>query len=268
MKSLTRKNIVLTGGASGIGREMARLLAMENANLAIIDINEKALDETREELSTHEIKVLTYLCDLSKKEQIDATADKIKNDFKQIDILINNAGVISGKPITDLSYENIKFTIDVNLIAGILLTKQFIPGMMDRNSGHIVNVSSVAGLIGCPKMGDYSATKFGTIGFSETLRQELTKYNAPKVKVTVVCPSLIDTGLFEGFRIAFSLPLKPKYVAEQIIKAVKKDKYYLTLPRSTGRMIRFAKLFPVPVQDKIWQFAGVARAMDHFVGRQ
>lgn len=268
MKSLARKNIVLTGGASGIGREMARLLAMENANLAIIDINEKALDDTRNELSTHNIKVHTYTCDLSKKDRLDTTAEKIKNDFRQIDILINNAGVISGKPITDLSYEDIKFTIDVNLMAGILMTKQFIPGMMERNSGHIVNVTSVAGLVGCPKMADYSASKFGTIGFSETLRLELRKYNATKVKVTIICPSFIDTGLFEGFKVGFSPTLKPGYVAEQIIKAVKNDKPFLILPKSTGKLIWFAKLFPISVQDKIWKFTGVTTAMDHFIGRK
>ncbi len=268
MKSLANKNIVITGAASGIGRQMANLFAQEKSNVAIIDIDEKALKETQDELSKYDVKVQNYSCDLSKKDAIDETANKIKNDFHQIDILVNNAGVISGKPIDELSYEEIKLTIDVNLIAVILMTKHFMRGMMDRNSGHIVNVSSAAGLTASPKMGDYCASKYGAVGFSEALRMEFQKYGAPNVKVLVVCPALIDTGMFEGFKMPPMSPiLKPEYVAKKVIESVKKDKHYLKLP-SMVKMANFMKLFPVSFQDKLNEISGVSKAMDEFVGRK
>ena len=110
MKSLADKNVIITGAASGIGRQMAHLFAKEQSNLAIIDINEKALKETVYELLQHQVKVHPYKCDLSLKEEIEETAERIKADFDQIDILVNNAGVISGKMIADLSYEEMRKT--------------------------------------------------------------------------------------------------------------------------------------------------------------
>ena len=267
MKSLTNRNVIITGAASGIGRLMAHLFAKERSNLAIIDINETALKETADELSQYQVKVHPYRCDLSSRGEIEETARTIRDDFDQIDILVNNAGVISGKLISDLSYEEIRKTIDVNLMAVILMTKQFIPEMMSRNSGHIVNISSAAGVVGNPQMGDYCASKFGVIGFSDTLRREFRKIGCKNVKVLVVCPGLIDTGMFEGFKQPWYAPaLKPEYVAAKVLGAVKKDKAYLMLP-SLGWLVSLTKLLPISFQDRFLEITGVTKAMDNWVGR-
>ena len=264
MKVFLNKNIVITGGASGIGKELVRLCAREGSNIAIIDVNEKALKKIEHEMADYSAKILGYYCDLASKTEIDETVEKIKNDFIEIDILINNAGVISGKTIAELSYEEIKLTLDVNLLGVIWLTKKFLPDMMDRNQGHIVNVSSAAGLISSPKMGDYSASKYGVIGFSETLRMELNKSNLKGVKLTVVCPSLTKTGMFNGFKPPlFNPSLEPEYVAEKIIHAVKKEKYYLKLPFLV-KTIGLFKLLPVSWLDKVCELLGVTRTMDNF----
>ena len=267
MKSLANKNVVITGAALGIGRQMAHSFAKEKSNLAIIDIKENALQETVDELSQYQVKVHQYRCDLSEKDEIEETAKKIKSDFDQIDILINNAGVISGKMIADLSYEEIRKTMDVNLIAVILMTKQFMPEMMSRNSGHIVTVSSGGGMIAAPQMADYCASKAGSMVFTDALRRELRKAGCKNVKVLLVCPGLIDTGMFKGLKQPWYLPpLKPEFVAARVLKAIKKDKAYIMLP-SSGRLATVTRLLPTSVQDKILDIMGAGRAMDDFVGR-
>ena len=268
MKSLTNRNVVITGAASGIGRQMAHLFAKEQSNLAIIDINENALKETVDELSQYPVKVHSYRCDLSEKDEIEETARKIKDDFDPIDILVNNAGVISGKMIVDLSYEEIRKTIDVNLMAVILMTKQFVPEMMERKSGHIVTISSGAGSVAAVQMGDYCASKAGSMVFTDALRRELRKTGCKNVKVLLVCTGLIDTGMFEGLKQPWYFPpLKPEYVAAKVLEAIKRDKRYIMLP-SLGRLATFATVLPISVQDKILEIMGAGRAMDHFVGRR
>jgi len=268
MKSLTNRNAMITGAASGIGRQMAHLFAKEKSNLAIIDINEHALKETVDELSEYQVKVHPYRCDLCSKDEIEETAKRIKDDFGQIDILVNNAGVISGKMIADLSYEEIRRAFDVNLMAVIWMTKQFLPEMMSRNSGHIVNIASGAGFVAAVQMGDYCASKAGSIVFSDALRRELRKKGCKNVKVLVVCPGLIDTGMFEGLKQPWYFPpLKPENVAAKVIEAIKREKALLMLPSSSW-VVLFVRLLPVSFQDWVFETMGAGKAMDHFVGRR
>jgi all-trans-retinol dehydrogenase (NAD+) len=268
MKSLTNRNVIVTGAASGIGRQMAYLFAKEKSNLAIIDINETALKETVNELSQYRVKVHSYKCDLSDRGEIEETARKIKGDFGQIDILVNNAAVISGKMIADLSYEEIRKTIDVNLVAVMLMTKQFMTEMMSRDSGHIVNISSGAGIVAAAQMADYCAAKAGVIVFSDALRREFQKVGCKNVKVLIVCPGLINTGMFEGLKQPWYLPaLKPANVAVKVLEAIKKGKSYIMLP-SSGRLATLATVLPISIQDKILEIMGAGRAMDNFVGRR
>lgn len=268
MDSFAKKNVVITGAAQGIGKELAVLLAREGANLAIIDINEKLLTQTREELSGYGTDVRSYVCNLANIDEIINVTDTIKSEFSKIDILVNNAGIISGKYISDLSYEDIQLTIAVNLTAVMMMTKQFLDEMMARNDGHIVNVSSVAGLMGAPKMGDYCASKHGVNGFSDTLRMELKKKGLKGVKITVICPSLITTGMFAGFKTnIFTPPLTPTYVAEKIVESIKKNKLYVKMPLMM-RQINMVKALPTHVSDFLFGITGVTKAMDTFKGRK
>ncbi len=267
MKSLTDKNIVITGGASGIGKEMVILFAKEKANLAVIDINKQNLEDTRKELEQLNVNVNTYICDVSSREQIEETADLIKKDFNQIDILINNAGIAVGSTILDSTYEQIKKTIDINLMGLIWITKQFLPEMTAQNSGHIVNIASAMGLQAVPKMANYVATKFAIIGYSDTLRIEMKKYGYNGVKVTIVCPSGIDTGMFEGYKPPLLSPLlKPENVAKKIVSAIKKEHTYLKIPFIV-KLIPFLKGLPAPILDKTAEILGLYKSMDHLKNR-
>jgi all-trans-retinol dehydrogenase (NAD+) len=267
MKSLTKKNVVITGAAAGIGRLMALNFAKERANLAIIDINRKQLEKTESELAAFKVNVHAYVCDVSNKNDVDKVARQIKRDFDRIDILVNNAGVVSGKPFLELTFEDVKRTIDINFLGTVLFTQHFLPDMTARNDGHVVNIASSAGLLGMPHLTDYCASKFADVGFTDSLRLELKKFGYTGVKLTCVCPYVIDTGMFKGFRPLLLNPiLKPEYVAAQVIRGIKKDKPYVKIPAMV-KIIKWIKLLPQGMEDWIVARMGANRAMDAFKGR-
>ncbi|TAL35126.1 MAG: SDR family NAD(P)-dependent oxidoreductase [Spirochaetes bacterium] len=267
MKTLTGKNVVITGAAAGIGRLMALNFAREKANIALIDIDRRRLEETERECTALKVKARSYVCDVSSKKMVDGVAKEIRKEFDRIDILVNNAGVVAGKPFLDLSYEDVKRTMDINFMGTIILTQAFLPAMVVRNDGHIVNIASSAGFLGMPNLSDYCASKFAEVGFTDSLRLELKKFGHTGVKLTCVCPYVISTGMFKGFKpFIFNPVLTPEYVAARVLQGVKKDKAYVVMPFMV-RLIKYVKLFPVGIQDWIVANMGANRAMDTFKGK-
>ncbi|MCP4605562.1 MAG: SDR family oxidoreductase [Proteobacteria bacterium] len=247
MTSLVEKNIVITGAAAGIGRLMSVYFAKEGSNIAVIDINDDTLAETVSEISALGVKAKAYRCDVSSKEDVENSAAQIKQDFGTVEILVNNAGIAPGGWTYEAEYEQIKKTVDINLIGLIWMTRQFLPEMIERNSGHIVNISPAMGLQAVPRMSDYVATKFGVIGYSDTLRLEMKKHGHTGINVTIACPSGIDTGMFDGYKPPLLSPLlKPETVAKHIVK---------TIP--------FIKGLPAGLVDKISELLGLYKSMDH-----
>jgi all-trans-retinol dehydrogenase (NAD+) len=266
MKTLENKNVIITGGASGIGKKMALRLARLGANLAIIDIDETRLTNTEKEMGAFSARILTYRCDVSQKNQIEQIAGRIKKDFNFIDILINNAGVVTGKPILDTRFEDLKKNFDTNLMAVIWMTIQFLPEMIARNSGSVVNVASAAGLIGVPGMADYCAAKFGVVGFSEALRLEMKKFGYTGVKVNCICPSFTTTGMFAGVKPPLFSPwLDPDRLADQIVRTIVRGRAYLKVPFMV-KLVPFFKCLPTSLLDRIGKIMGLDRVMDNFRG--
>ena len=145
--------------------------------------------------------VVNVECDVSNRESI-ANAGKVaRENFGVVTILINNAGIVSGKKILENSEFMMKKTIEVNTIAHLYTIKEFMPDMIKINKGHIVSIASLAGIIGTPGMADYSASKFGAVAIDECLRTEIIKmgYN---IHTTCICPYFINTGMFEGVKSA------------------------------------------------------------------
>ena len=266
MRDLAGKNIVITGGAAGIGRQMAIAFAGEKANVAILDINEKMLDETVDQLQRRGVEIKGYGCDVSVPQKVEQVAMQVLTDFKAVDVLVNNAGIVVGKPAADISYDELRHVVDVNLLSVMWTTRQFIGDMMQRNQGHIVNIASATGLLAVPRLSAYCATKFAVVGYSDALRMEMKKFGCPGVNVSCICPSVIDTGMFTGFTPPLLSPmLMPREVARQVIRAVKREKDYLRIPFMV-KMIPFFKLLPASWVDRLMSFIGADRAMDHFVG--
>ncbi len=269
MASIADQSILITGAASGIGRLLATELASKGAKLILWDIQEQALSEVAQDLvSRYATTVATYCCDLANPDDIAACAQKVLIEHPHIDVLVNNAGVVSGKAFLELTPAEIQKTFAVNTLALFWTAKAFLPAMVARNSGHLVTVASAAGLIGVANLVDYSASKFAAVGFDEALRAEL-RHLAPGVRTSVICPFFIDTGMFAGVHTRFPwlLPiLSQNHVAKRIAKVIEKRQPRLYLPPLV-HIIAPARLLPLRLFDTIAEILGINQSMHHFTGR-
>jgi all-trans-retinol dehydrogenase (NAD+) len=227
--------VLITGGASGIGRKMAHIFADLNAVIAIWDINKEGMQMVEEEILKKGATVYIDTVDLSKRENIYEGAKRLIEKIGPVDILVNNAGIVSGKSILDEDekYDKMcQLTMEVNTMAHFWTLRSFLPDMVKRNSGHVVTIASAAGLTGVNGLIDYCASKFGAVGLDESLRLEM-RSKGLNIKTTCICPYYINTGMFLGCKTKypFILPiLEEDYVAQQIVNAVREDRPFLGLP--------------------------------------
>jgi all-trans-retinol dehydrogenase (NAD+) len=269
MKINDKKVVLVTGGASGIGKLCALHFARLGAKVFIWDMNENAIEALSAEAKAEGLSISGTTCDVSKREEVYQKALELERNLGPVDLLMNNAGVVSGKTLLETPDEKIVSSMNVNAIAHFWTLKAFLPGMIKRNSGHIVTISSAAGLIGVKGLADYSASKFAAFGLHEAVRMELSTA-APGVKTTVVCPFFIDTGMFAGVTTRFPLLLpilKPEYAAKRIVRAVLRGKKRLIMPRFVY-CVNLLRLFPVGFVDAMAAFFGISHSMDHFIGRK
>lgn len=266
LKILAEKTVVITGGAAGIGWEMARVFAREKARLAIVDIDTGALERRVGRLTAEGARVTGYRCDMADPEQVRAVAERIRQDFGPVDVLVNNAGIVVGKPAARASYADLRRIVDINLLGVMWMTRQFLGDMMAAGRGHIVNVASATGMLAVPGLSDYCATKFAVLGYSDALRMEMKRSGCPGVKVACICPSVVETGMFAGFiPPLFSPLLKPADVARRIVDTVKRENDYLKIPFMV-HVLPFLKLLPAAWVDRLVALTGLDRSMDHFAG--
>lgn len=230
MKDLKGKVVLVTGGGHGIGRETALAFAREGARVVVADVNQAWLDETVEMLEREGCRATGVQVDLREREQVESMVDRAVSEAGPVDVLVNNAGIVYTKRFVDLSGSEIQDTLDVDLMAPIWACRRVAPSMLERGSGHIVNVSSAVGKTSNPFLSVYCASKFGLVGFTDTLQQEL----GPRgVGTTVVNPGWISSGMFSGAkRIALITRWSPpEYVAGIIVSAVKKNRAEVHVPR-------------------------------------
>lgn len=267
-KSLNGKTAVVTGGASGIGRLMSLDFARRGARVIAWDLNQSALDALVIEAQAFGAEIVPMAVDVSDRNSVYEAAARILSGDGSVDILVNNAGIVSGKKLLETPDEKIEKTLQVNTLSHFWTAKAFLPAMLARDSGHIVTVSSAAGIIGVCGLADYSASKFAAFGFNEALRMELRKTKS-RVKTTIVCPFYIDTGLFAGVRTRLPLLLpimKPEYAAKKIVGAVITGKKCLIMPRFVYAVLPLRAL-PVGFLDLISDVCGISSTMDEFRGR-
>jgi NAD(P)-dependent dehydrogenase (short-subunit alcohol dehydrogenase family) len=246
-RSISGAVVVITGGSRGLGLALAREFAAEGCRIAICARDEKELDEAREDLRKHSARVFAFVCDVAEKEQVEAFAAAVTSHFGRIDIWVNNAAIIQVAPLEDLKLEDFEKAMAVNFWGKVHGAMAVLPQMLERRSGHIVNINSVGGMISLPHMATYSVSKFAGQGYSESLSVEL----APKgVQVTTVSPGPIRTGSFTeteysgdaseemewfGAQASFPLPaplgpLAADKAASLIVRAVKRGTRHLVIP--------------------------------------
>jgi len=183
---------IVTGGGAGIGRSICINMAKEGAKIAVMDINEEAALETAEMIEKEDGEALALKMDVTSKADVKATTAKVLRTHGKIDILVNNAGTDIKGAITELTERTWDTLMDINLKGVFLCTQAVSHSMIEQRYGRIVNISSMAGKTGEPLTSPYCATKFGVIGFTQSIALELGKHN---ITVNAVCPGPVDTDL-------------------------------------------------------------------------
>lgn len=203
MKNLNNKVAAITGAGSGIGRALAILLAQKGCNLALADVNESGLTETRQLLSAYPVKVTQTRLDVSDEQAVYQWADDVEAEHGKVNIIINNAGVALSGTVAGLSLDEYRWITDINFWGVVYGTKAFLPKLEKSGEGQVVNVSSIFGLASQPLMSGYNATKFAVRGFTESLRQDLELTNSC-VSSTCVHPGGIKTNIAKAARMSDS----------------------------------------------------------------
>ncbi|KNC50096.1 uncharacterized protein AMSG_11914 [Thecamonas trahens ATCC 50062] len=267
-ESVKGKVAVITGGGSGLGRLMALNLAKQDAVVVLVDINRKGLVDVVNEIAAFNGLAYAHLCDVTDRDAVYSLAEQISATVGPVDIVINNAGVVSGKSLLEVSDAMAELTFDVNAVAHFWFVKAFLPSMLVRNSGHIVSIASAAGLAGVVGLSDYCASKFAAIGLMEALRLELARQNS-EVKTTTVMPFYINTGMFDGASgIPFILPiLDAQETADRIVLAIQRGEKMLYLPPILGFVSLLRGIMPIGLFDYLSTLLGISASMDQFKGR-
>ena len=262
-------NVLITGGASGIGKIMGRMALERGARRFIIwDINLAGIEQTRKELSSYG-KVKGYVVNVADNDVVTAAYRKTVEDCGPIDILINCAGIVtSNKTFDQQTTEEIVRTMNINAIAPMFVARAMLPDMLKRNSGHICNITSAGGMLSNPKMSVYAASKWAATGWSDSVRIELEEMKS-NVHVTTVAPYYINTGMFDGVRSRIIPILKPDYVCKRVIRAIERNTRFRGIPFGF-HFIRFCQaILPTTIFDFIFgKVVGIYHAMDEFTGRK
>ena len=262
-------NVLITGGASGIGKIMGRIALEKGARCLIIwDINPQNIETTEEELSKIG-KVKGYIVDVADNKKVTEAYEEVVKDCGEVDILINNAGIITSNKTFDLQTEDeILRTMHINTIAPMFVARAMLPGMLKRNTGHICTIASAGGMLSNPKMSVYAASKWGVIGWSDSVRIELQEMKS-SVRVTTIAPYYINTGMFNGVRSRIIPILKPEYVAKKVVKAIEKNKIFKGIPFGFHFIRFWQTVLPVKTFDFFFgKVFGIYHAMDKFTGRK
>jgi short-subunit dehydrogenase len=280
MSTFKGKKVLITGGASGIGKLMGGMaLDKGAAALVIWDIDQESIESVVRELGQKSKaqgragRVYGMRVDVSNQAMVADRYEQTKREVGEIDILINSAGIItSNKTFDQCTPDEINRTMMVNALAPMYVAQQVLPDMVARDSGHICNIGSAGGMISNPRMSIYAASKWATIGWSDSVRIELREMRS-RVRVTTIAPYYITTGMFDGVRSKIFPLLRPENVASRILRAIERDtafKMFMPWIPCPHHFIRLLQgILPIRVFDwLVGRVLGIYHTMDHFTGRK
>ncbi len=241
--SLKKQKVVLiTGASSGIGKAAAVEFAKNHFKIILVARDKEKLEQTKRDLRKYDIEIMIYPCDVSDKTAVSKMTDAVMNNFGGLDILVNNAGFAIYQKVSEQTIEEIEQQMSTNYLGMVYCTKSFLPAMLSKNYGKIINVASLAASFGIPRIAPYCASKFAMLGFSEGLKHEL---RGTGVDITVVSPIMVRTNFFEhpsfaDMKYSSKISLASETVAKQILKATKSSKLEITVP-AVARLAVWAK---------------------------
>ena len=264
---MTENVVVITGGASGLGKQVAQRFAARKAKVVLWDINEQALMQVSQMIAAEGGKVWAYTVDVTNKQAVDVTAERVTKEVGRCDIVINNAGLVAGKSLLDLTEQEILNTFHVNVLSHFWIIKAFLPDMLARNKGHICSIASGAALVGLNKLTDYCASKSAVIALDESLRMELKRKGMNGIITTCVSSYFISTGQFVGAKTGNSwlLPiLDESYVADRILEAILTNQSEIRMPDLLYYIPLMRFFLSTSTFDKLVNFFGLNNALDDF----
>ena len=270
MSNFENKKVLITGGASGIGLLMGiRAMELGASHFIIWDINAQLMESVINEITTSGKTALGYRVDVSNADEVEAASKMLLQNNLLPDILILNAGIVSGKFFHTHEKGEIERTINVNVLGCMLPARAFLPAMIARGNGHIVSISSAAGLLANPKMAVYAASKWAVYGWSESLRLEMQALKTG-IQITTVTPSFIDTGMFDGVKTNPIIPkLSPDKAVRKIIRGVQKNIIFVRMPFMVYTLPLVKGILPVRWFDVlVGKGLGVYKTMQAFTGRK
>ncbi len=248
MEHLAGKTALVTGAAGGIGRALSVRLAEQGCRLVLLDIDGTGLEETALACGS---EVRLRRCDIARSAELEAAARFAQAQFGGVDLLVNNAGVGYFGKTEHMSPEHCDRLIDVNLRAPMQLTRALLAGLLARGDAHVLNVASFLGLVAPRRLAAYSATKFGLVGFGESLRAE---YGRAGLGVTTLCPGFVDTGMFtdaphgpdrdEPQRPPRWMMTTPEKVAERALRAVRRNERLVVMQPYAKALFWVKRLAP------------------------
>ncbi|RKG30706.1 SDR family NAD(P)-dependent oxidoreductase [Acinetobacter tianfuensis] len=265
MKNFKNKVAAITGAGSGIGQQLAVLLAKQGCHLSLSDVNEQGLAATAALVKDSNVRVTTKKVNVAKLEEVRAWAQDTVQNHGSVNMIFNNAGVALGSTVEGASYEELEWIVDINFWGVVYGTKEFLPMIKKTGDGHIINISSLFGLTAQPTQSAYNATKFAVRGFTESLRQELDMEN---VGVSALCvhPGGIRTNIANAAKMndslkslgmhpeksakAFNKLLRcpPEEAARQILEAVQRDKRRLLIGNDAKALDLIQRVLPTGYQ--------------------
>lgn len=264
MTQLAGKKTLITGAGSGIGRALAVLAAQKGARLILTDVNAGTLDAAVADVRARGGEVLLARAfDVADYDAVRAFAEELEREHGSADVVVNNAGIAIWGRVESMAHGDWRKVIDVNLMGPIHVIEAFLPAMIKAGrGGHLVNVSSAAGLFGLPWHAAYSASKFGLRGVSEVLRFDLERHG---IKVSLVCPGGVNTGLVSTVKVAGADPnspafqklrsrfakhaVTPEHAAACIVRGVERDHYMVYTSADIRLGQWFQARFPWPYEQ-------------------
>jgi short-subunit dehydrogenase len=268
MRSLTDKCVFITGGGSGIGRSLALRFAREGAELHLGDVNLAAAEQVAREIASSGGRAMAWRLDVTDAAAIADVRRRILEESGPIDVLVNNAGIVHGGAFLEVSLDRHEATFQVNALAMVAVTHAFLPDLVARPEAHIVNIASAAGFTGLPFGATYAASKWAAVGFSESIRLELVEQGRRHVRVTIVCPGFVGTGMFEGARaLRLTRILTPERVADLTVRAVLANREMVMTPWVVALGPALTGILPRRVVDWAARLFGVQTSLAKWQGR-
>ena len=269
MTTLNNRFVLITGAGHGLGLETAKQFARQGAYVIVTDIDLDRVGQAVHELHSLGLEAAGYTMDVTDPDDVRRVRAQILHDHGTIDVLVNNAGIVSGGRFADIPLDKHRLTFEVNTHGPINVTHVFLPDLLNQTEAHIVNIASASSMISLPLGATYASSKWAVLGFTDSLREELVQTGQGHVRITAICPSYIRTGMFEGVKAPLLAPwLEPTWLAKKIVRCVRGNRDQIIAPFMVNLIPIAKSTWPRPLFRILLRLLGVTKSMAEWTGHE